>query len=209
MIDKDKRQTSGLLHQHAMLHLFVGVAFGVLPLSSASALGQMPVAGANQNSAAKSRAETFEVATIKAEVTGPGRTTHTSLNIYPNGRVLITGYTLKELICAAYHLNYWQVKGGDGWIDNDSYDVEAIAPNATDGMPTYNIHHDLWSFEDSTLQMMLQALLEDRFKLKTHLVVTEGPVYLLERGDGDLALTPNKQDGGEVSELVAGLGTYY
>ena len=212
MIDKDKRQTSGLLHQHAMLHLFVGVAFGVLPLSSsASALGQMPVAGANQNSAAKSRAETFEVATIKAEVTGPGRTTHISLNIYPNGRISITGYTLKELICAAYHLNYDQVKGGDTWIDKDIYDLEAIPANATDGTPTYDLHHDNWSFEDSTLQTMLQELLADRFKLKTHVVVTQGPVYLLERGDKKLALTPSKPATGVwgASELAAGLDIGY
>jgi uncharacterized protein (TIGR03435 family) len=46
---------------------------------------------------------------------------------------------------------------------------------------------------------MLQALLQDRFQLKTHLVVKDGPIHVLERGDGELSLTPNNhplRDGG-------------
>lgn len=173
-------------HRSLIAVLLMTGAMCALPACGQTSSGEQKPASAGNNSAKAA----FEVATIKPEA--PGAFRYISLNIYPNGRISITGYTLKELICAAYHLNYDQVKGGDTWIDKDIYDLEAIPANATDGTPTYDLHHDNWSFEDSTLQTMLQELLADRFKLKTHVVVTQGPVYLLERGDKKLALTPSQ-----------------
>ena len=190
MIGKPEYRTAGLVQQCAMLHLCLGVAFCVLYLASAPAYGQMPSTDASQNSAGKSEAKEFEVATIKPAATtdrdGP------SFVISPNGMVKITNLPLKTLILAAYDLEGWQVTGGPGWIDSDSYDVEAKPPDPSDGVPAYNIHHGDWTVDDPKLRAMLQALLEDRFQLKTHLIVKKGPVHVLERSDRELTLTPSK-----------------
>jgi uncharacterized protein (TIGR03435 family) len=181
---------AGLVHRRAKLYLFMGVVFGVLQMSSGPVYGQMPTVDGSQNPAAKSGAEEFEAATIKPGATGPEGYRHLSLSISPGGRIQITNWTLKQLVCAAYNLSYWQVKGGDGWIDTDQYDVEAKPPDPSDGVITYNVHHDNWSLEDPKLHAMLQTLLKDRFQLKVHLATKDGPVYLLERDDRELALTP-------------------
>jgi uncharacterized protein (TIGR03435 family) len=128
----------------------------------------------------------FEIATIKPTAAD----SNISLNVYPNGRVKFTCWALRDLIHAAYGLSYWQVKGGPAWIENDFYDVEAKPPDPNDGDPAYNVHHDKWTLDDPKLRTMLQALLEDRFQLKTHLIVKDGPIYVLERSDGILSLTP-------------------
>jgi uncharacterized protein (TIGR03435 family) len=170
--------------------LFLGGVVGVLQFSVAAAHGQMPSMQTSQNPAAKAVVEEFDAATIKPDTVGRSY----SLNISPGGRVQIENWTLRTLIRAAYN-NPLQIQGGAAWMDEDHYDVEAKPPNPSDGSPAYNVHHDNWSLEDPKLRTMLQALLKERFQLKVHLAVKDGPVYVLERSDGELALTPTKNPG--------------
>jgi len=69
---------------------------------------------------------------------------------------------------AGGHTNSWQVlpiKGGPAWIHSDMYQINARAQ----GSPSREMMQG----------PMLQALLEDRFKLSIHREVKEGPVYEL------------------------------
>jgi bla regulator protein blaR1 len=78
--------------------------------------------------------------------------------------------TLKFLLAFAYRLQQFQISGGPKWMDSDRFDVEGKAddPKA--------------SFDQ--LRLMLQSLLEDRFKLKLHRETKESRVYALVVGKG-------------------------
>jgi uncharacterized protein (TIGR03435 family) len=73
---------------------------------------------------------------------------------------------LRNLIQLAYGVEGYKISGGPSWIASDRFDIEAKAA----GNP-------------SARQMqgpMLQALLEDRFKLAVHRESKPGPVYELK-----------------------------
>jgi uncharacterized protein (TIGR03435 family) len=72
------------------------------------------------------------------------------------------------------------IEGGPDWIHSETFAIDA----KSDGQP-------------SVLMMygpMMQALLEDRFKLKIHRETSQGPVYELALGKGSPKLKP-LQDG--------------
>ncbi len=90
------------------------------------------------------------------------------------GRLLSGCTTVERLIQQAYgeyangHVNRVSsvaVTGGPAWIRSDFYQVDAKA----EGRPSHAMMNG----------PMLQALLEDRFKLKTHRETREVPVYAL------------------------------
>jgi hypothetical protein len=45
----------------------------------------------------------------------------------PDGRLLATDCTLKQLIQGAYSLEPWKIVGGPPWLDSDRFDIEARA----------------------------------------------------------------------------------
>jgi uncharacterized protein (TIGR03435 family) len=106
-------------------------------------------------------AQTFEVASIHLN---PSGTTDSVINFPETGRLTVTNATLKTLIRAAWGIQNDQVFGGPKWLDTDRYDIEA----KTSGRIT----------EDQD-QSLLQNLLADRFRLKTHEEQREQPVYAL------------------------------
>jgi uncharacterized protein (TIGR03435 family) len=70
------------------------------------------------------------------------------------------------------------ISGGPAWVYSDAYDINAVAPgNAS---------------EEAMEGPMLQALLEDRFKLKLHRETKDVPVYALTVAKGGPKLTPSK-----------------
>ena len=75
---------------------------------------------------------------------------------------------LKDLISLAYKVKPYQITGPD-WIASQRFDIIAKLP---DGASTNDV------------PMMLQALLEDRFKLALHRESKEGPVLALVVGKG-------------------------
>jgi uncharacterized protein (TIGR03435 family) len=78
--------------------------------------------------------------------------------------------TLKMLIATAYRVQEFQISGGLKWISSDRFDVEGKAedPKA--------------SFDQ--LRLMLQSLLEDRFRLKVHRETKPSSVYALVVANG-------------------------
>jgi len=156
----------------------------------------------------------FEVATIKPEDMSPGASHHIGTNVYPGGRILFTGFSLKGLICAAFRIGYWQVSGGDDWTNKAMFDIEA-KPVETIPPTEFNLRHSNYGIEDERLRQMLQVLLIDRFQLKFHRETTTGLVYLLEKSGKPIPLVPTTEKyaknygegyGGEVG--LAKLGLY-
>jgi uncharacterized protein (TIGR03435 family) len=66
----------------------------------------------------------FEVAIVKPiDLTTSLRMV--GAKIYPEARVAITSVPLKGLIAIASQLSFWQIPGGEPWIEKDQYDIEA------------------------------------------------------------------------------------
>lgn len=130
----------------------------------------------------------FEVATIKPLDVTNG-VMDAGVRVYPGGRLVIHALPLKSLIAAAYDAGYWQLSGGEKWVESDLYDVEA-KPSPRSG--AYTLRHTRFGIGDERLRLMLQTLLTERFQLKIHRETKTGPVYLLERSDKPLLLRPTK-----------------
>jgi uncharacterized protein (TIGR03435 family) len=113
------------------------------------------------------RRPAFEVATIKPSAAldvaalRTGRL-HIGTRI-DSGRVDIGTISLLRLICSAYRLAPYQVKGPE-WLKSTNFDIQAKIPDGgrADQIPE-----------------MLQTLLEERFGLKIHHDSKEEPVYAL------------------------------
>lgn len=107
----------------------------------------------------------FEVTSIKRNPAGvgPGGLMRES----PAGINYIQAQ-LRDLMCRAYGLQPAQIEGGPGWINSETYDISATV---TPPDPQY-----------ARRRLMLQTLLEERFKLAIHREQKELPVYALVVG---------------------------
>ena len=120
----------------------------------------------------------FDVASIKPSVPG----TREGLAIQPGGRLILNGFPLKVLIGFAYHIPPFQMSGGDGWMTNDRWSIEAKADNVSQ-IPA-------WAPPQipEVMAVRLRALLEGRFSLKVHREVRELKTYALTMGKSDSKL---------------------
>ncbi len=82
---------------------------------------------------------------------------------------------LRDLIQFAYGVPDSQILGGPDWIDSVMFDIDAKADPAIDAqlrtLPTEEARHQN--------QLMVQALMADRFQLKVHQETRQLPVYSL------------------------------
>ncbi|HEY1305636.1 MAG TPA: TIGR03435 family protein [Vicinamibacterales bacterium] len=118
----------------------------------------------------------FEVASVKANATG-----RRGGNIQP-GRLAQSGVTLRQLARMGFGTN--QIVGGPGWIDSELFDIE--------GKGSFDLSGFLPGPNGSPPQvyLMLQQLLEDRFKLVVHKDTQDRPVYALVTARRDRELGP-------------------
>lgn len=141
----------------------------------------------------------FEVATIKPH--DPNLPAGQGVKVYSGGRIQIIGVHLKTLVEMALHCPYWVISGGDGAIEKDIYDVEAIPPEELRASIS-NLNHTWFQIEDENLRQMMTALLVDRFQLKYHRETKTGATYRLQRGKGPLRLKPSQESQNAKHELV-------
>ncbi len=165
--------------------LFAAVAFSVM---SALPLKAQSPAAANPK---------FEVASIRpCENAGEGaRGTGTDPGNWSPGRLILNCQSVAGLINAAYvifadgsravTLRPVPLEGGPRWIHSERYTINAEAEgNAkAEGNPS----------QEMLKGPMLQALLEDRFKLKLHRETREIPIYALTVAKGGPKLKPFKE----------------
>jgi uncharacterized protein (TIGR03435 family) len=131
----------------------------------------------------------FEVASIKPMVTGVMH--RTGPRVHPGGRIVIDAASLKYLVYIAFRYAHWQVSGGDTWMENEQYDIEAKPPAGLQPAIS-NLRHSNFGIEDKRLREMLQALLVDRFHLRFHRETSTGKVYLMERKGDNPGLRPTE-----------------
>jgi uncharacterized protein (TIGR03435 family) len=106
-------------------------------------------------------------------------------------RFAVANATLYALIVSAYFSNgtpfvcafvnkFGLISGGPGWIRSDRFTIQALAPA---GSPSYTFQQFL-DGKAPTLQIMIQNLLADRFRLVLHRGTKEVPVYFLTVAKG-------------------------
>lgn len=124
------------------------------------------------------------------------------VNVYPGGRVVIESVPLKTLISIAFNVSWWQISGGDQWIDKTEFNVEAKPPEAMRASLT-DLRHSWYGIDDERLRQMLQALLIDRFQLKFHRQTKTGQVFLLEKSGKTIRLHPTKDRSAEGNSSIS------
>ena len=167
------------------MHEHIGVGFGQLVLEEVAATYFELLAGDasrllhNMSNRVASRVLSFTIAlmtTLAAQAQAPrpsfevasvkpvGFDGRVSMAPQPNG-LSAWGITARMLIRNAYRVPEFQIEGGPAWISEDRFAVEAKAARVGPG----------------ELPLMIQSLLEERFKLKIHRETRELPVYALMR----------------------------
>ena len=177
------------MHLKCCLLLALGAALAAAPVLRAQTEPTQSAIEQRDKPSQPGDFSAFDVATVKQVDPNAGHSM--GVNVYPGGRVEIDGLSLKALVGVAFNVSYWQISGGDDWVEKIDYDVVADPPeNFRATMP--NPRHSLFGIEDEHLRQMLQALLIDRFQLRVHKETKTGRVYLLERGGKMLELHPTK-----------------
>ena len=123
-------------------------------------------------------APTYEVASVKPNTSNSGMIRFTGPP--QSATFTASNATLQILITLAYQVKPFQIEGVSGWIGTDHFDISAKPP---EGPIT---REQSW--------MMLQGLLEDRFKLAVHRTTKEVPIYALTAAKGGLKIKPASED---------------
>ena len=121
----------------------------------------------------------FDVVSIKpnhSEATG------LSLDISPSGRMVALNIPLKQFIRAAYTLQLHQITGTPSWVDAERFDITAVSEAGFKG-PV------IWMpGQYAPVQLMMQSILADRFKMAARLTDREEQGYaLVVRSPGSTA----------------------
>jgi len=119
------------------------------------------------------RTPTFEVASLKRNVSGGRSTANTK-----GGTLTVNNVPIRAIIAMAYQVQNDRVTG-PAWLDTESFDI--IAKPGTDVTP-----ENFW--------LMLQNLLAERFKLAVHREQNPVPVYALVVAKNGPKLQPAAPD---------------
>lgn len=130
--------------------------------------------------AAGSARVVFEVASVKPNKSGEPRV---MIRTDPGGRFNAVNVPLRVLIRNAYGISEdSRIVGAPGWIDSERFDIVAKPPDGTTALiPGSAI---------GPMNLMLQHLLEERFRLSAHRESRELPIYVLKRAGGPGTLGP-------------------
>jgi uncharacterized protein (TIGR03435 family) len=120
----------------------------------------------------------FDVASVRSSEGGGSR--RENVQVSP-GSLSMRNVTLKSAIRWAYHVMDYQVTGPD-WINFERYDISAKAADAAG---------------DKELQLMLQALLAERFKLALHRETKELACFVMVAAKGGLKFHESQLTEGE------------
>jgi uncharacterized protein (TIGR03435 family) len=110
---------------------------------------------------------TFETADVHPSAPG----TRQDGGFMPGGRVELRGFTMLNLVAAAYGVNDEDfIVGGPVWLTSERFDIIAKAPAGVTS--------------EEKLQALLKALLESRFQLVAHQDKRDMPVFVLTAKKG-------------------------
>jgi uncharacterized protein (TIGR03435 family) len=158
------RRRSKLTRTGRTALVFAAITVSVAPVF----VGALTLKSQEQQSSPSARPR-FEVASIRRtpEVTGPGA----DFSAMPGGRLHVRNNEVTNLIGNAYgDIRSYLIVNKPEWATSERYDIEAKAADSHATQPQ--------------LMLMMQTLLEDRFKLRWHRETREGPVYVLSAARG-------------------------
>jgi len=159
--------------------------FGALAAVSLAFVAAEPPPTQAQDASPAKTPLAFEVATVKPD--DPNKMNMIELRVYPGGRLIIHGHSLRALIAEAFDLPRWQVVGGQKWVEASGFDIEGKPPEELRKTISGGEYSN-FGIQDAQVRSMLQALLIERFHLKFHMESQQGTIYLLKRGAGPLRL---------------------
>jgi len=125
-------------------------------------------------------APAFDVASVKASQPGAAgeRRGRENIQVSP-GTVTMRNVSLKACIRWAWHVSEYQVAGPD-WLDSQRYEIAGKAAGPA---------------TEDQLRLMMQALLQERFKLALHRQTKELSAYLLVVGKNGPKVHESKTEG--------------
>lgn len=119
--------------------------------------------------AASTKLPAYDIVSVKPHKSSSGG----GVRIAPDGEY-IEGTTVSNLIMNAYELTMpSQISDLPAWADSDEFDIEAKMDEYTTAAIQKLPQDERWREQD----LMMQALLADRFQLKVHHETRELPVY--------------------------------
>ena len=157
----------------ASVAVFIAVGIVIAPPLMAQAIPDAP-----------SQTLAFDVASVK-----PNTSTERNrgAGFQPGGRFLARNMPLRALVAIAYGtpqpLPVFRVVGGPAWSDSDAFDIEGKAAGE------FPEAHGGPGFSNSG-ELMLRALLGERFHLKVHTEKRDLPIYALVQARSDQSLGP-------------------
>ena len=128
----------------------------------------------------------FEVASIKPNASGE----HGLRVSMSPGRFVAKNVTVKLLIMQAFNVKDFQISGGPSWMSSEHFDIDAKTGGADD--PKAEPTPAVMKAKSEELRSMMQSLLADRFKLKSHEDSKEAPAYALVVGKNGPKLKPSE-----------------
>jgi len=137
-----------------------------------------------------SQTPAFEVASVKPSNPNGGRMEINGFYTYPGGRIVCRGCTLEYLLMEAFDVQSFQIAGGPAWLQSDRFELEARPPATSKSVNANPMSPK--APPNAEQRQMVQALLADRFQLKSHRDTKHGTVYLLFRGSKPLRLEQPK-----------------
>ena len=176
----DRLMTKRLLHppHHSkLLSLLVAVCLS---------FGSMHAQSTSERSSSPAKAPAYEIIAIK-----PSKPSCDVMSFRsPPGRLTIRCYQLRRLLFAAYSINLdTAIRGMPKWGESESFDIEAKADEAT----TEAMKKLPETEQRNQTQLMLKALLADRFKLTVHTETRERPIYNLVVAKSGFKLKPTHE----------------
>jgi uncharacterized protein (TIGR03435 family) len=118
----------------------------------------------------------FEVASVRLNTSSDGLVMIQT----QKGRFIARGFTLSALIRNAYRVQEFQIVGGPDWINTERFDVEATFPDDSGA-------------QAARTDLMLRALLAERFRLAVHNERRDRPVFALVFARADRKPGPELQ----------------
>jgi uncharacterized protein (TIGR03435 family) len=152
-----------------------------------------PTAWAQSAAANATPAPAFDVASIRPNTTATdGR--HHIYNDSAESHFRTVNLSIRDLIQFAYGMPDSQILGGPAWVDSAMYDIDAKSDVAVDAqlkaLPAEEARHQK--------QLMVQALLAERFGLKTHEETRQLPVFNLVVAKGGIKFEANNNVGNTI-----------
>ena len=173
-----------------------------LALLFAAVLAASVIRAQNSANPASAAALTFDVASIRENTTSTDDHHH----IYNDPSVShfrTVNLSVKDLIQFAYGLPESQILGGPSWLGTTMFDIDAKSDSSVDAqlhaLPTEQARHQK--------QLMVQALLADRFQLKAHQETRELPVFALVVAKGGPKFKPSDVNGTSIGTSTGTAGS--